>query len=280
MKCPDSIEELDEMVKMIPLCKVTLYEHAKSKIESGAAKSVSEASRQLAEETGKPPGTIRDAIRRESNRRTDEPRQLSKLSGTDKHRPPKLELTTKEKIAVVNHAKLIAQEKHESQIQFRTSFTGDNEWYTPIKYIEAAREVMGSIDVDPASSEFAQGRIRANEFYTIETDGLKKSWVGNIWLNPPYAQPIIYHFIEKFIKEYTSERNVKQAIILTHNYTDTAWFHRAESVVSLICFTKGRVKFEKSDGTIAAPTQGSAFFYYGPHKMKFQQVFGRFGFVR
>jgi len=161
----------------------------------------------------------------------------------------------------------------------RTQFTGENEWYTPIEYIEAAREVLGCIDLDPASSEFGQRRVLAQDFYTKETDGLTKEWTGNIWLNPPYSQPSISQFIEKAVLEW-DEGRIKKAIILTHNYTDTAWFHIAESRAKNLCFTRGRIKFESSDGKIAAPTQGQCFFYYGNNGNKFKEVFIKYGFIR
>jgi len=67
---------------------------------------------------------------------------------------------------------------------------------------------------------------------------------------------------------------------LTYNYTDTAWFHLAESVCAGICFTKGRIKFHNAWGDVAAPTQGSAFFYWGENLYKFTEVFEEYGFVR
>lgn len=161
----------------------------------------------------------------------------------------------------------------------RTSFTGENEWYTPIEYIESARQAMGSIDFDPASSDFAQKRIKAGKFCTATNSGLACKWGGNVWLNPPYAQPLIQNFIEKAVSEWLAGR-INQMIILTHNYTDTAWFHMAEAEALFICFTRGRVKFEKDDGTIASPTQGSAFFYYGNDEGKFKNIFSQYGFIR
>jgi DNA N-6-adenine-methyltransferase (Dam) len=76
-------------------------------------------------------------------------------------------------------------------------FTGNQEWYTPAKYIALAREVMGSIDVDPASNAIAQETVQAATFYTVDDDGLTKEWRGRGWLNPPYNQPEISQFTDK-----------------------------------------------------------------------------------
>ena len=157
--------------------------------------------------------------------------------------------------------------------------TGENEWYTPAQYVEAAREAMGAIDLDPASSDAAQKIIKASEHFTAKQDGLKQAWHGRVWLNPPYAQPLIHQFIEKLIEEATAGR-VDQAIVLTHNSADTLWFHRLEEIAARLCFTKGRIAFVDEDGEPCAPTQGQTFFYCGGNAERFADVFKRFGFVR
>jgi len=156
--------------------------------------------------------------------------------------------------------------------------TGENEWYTPIEYSEAARSVMGDIDLDPASSAQAQETIRALNYFTIEENGLIQTWSGRVFLNPPYTQPDIKNFIQKAVDEFAAG-NIHEAIILTHNYTDTAWFHLASSVCSAICFTRGRIAFVSPEGKKAAPTQGQTFFYYGKNTEAFKREFSTIGLV-
>jgi phage N-6-adenine-methyltransferase len=160
-----------------------------------------------------------------------------------------------------------------------TQGTGENEWYTPSRYVEMARETMGCIDIDPATSIVAQYNIKAKSFFTIEDDGLAKEWNGNVWLNPPYAQPAIQHFVEKLVGEVATRRTT-QAIMLTHNYTDTEWFHIGARACSALCFTRGRIKFVSPEGEEAAPTQGQAFFYFGDRHNDFKKIFSTIGFVR
>lgn len=58
-------------------------------------------------------------------------------------------------------------------------------WHTPQEYIDAARAIMGTIHLDPASDAKANARIQAQKFYSKEDDGLSKEWHGNVFLNPP-----------------------------------------------------------------------------------------------
>lgn len=242
MDCPENLDEWEEIARKLPLCKTTVYDQAEARIESGAARGWKEAEKQIAEETGRPVNTVRQARKREQVKR----------EGYSV--PPK------------------------DNTHFRTSFTGENEWYTPEQYIDAVKEVFGGIiDLDPASNEEAQKAIKAKKFYSIDDDGLKNQWRGKVWLNPPYSQPLIMQFMQKVFDE---SENFDECIVLTNNYTDTRWFHLAESHCSLICFTKGRIKFWNTDNEVSMPMNGQAFFYYGENIDAFRETFKEIGFIR
>ena len=167
----------------------------------------------------------------------------------------------------------------ESQKHIRGTFgTSENEWYTPTEYVELARRVLGEIDLDPASSDGAQTTVKAKEYFTPLENGLRRNWNGAVYLNPPYSQPDIGYFVSKLVAEQKAGR-VTAAILLTHNYTDTAWFHKAAGMCAAICFTRGRVKFQDAEGKPASPTQGQAFFYFGENVALFSSVFKSIGFV-
>lgn len=151
--------------------------------------------------------------------------------------------------------------------------SGNNEWYTPADIIEDARKVIGTITLDPASSEIANRTVKATKFFTAEDDGLIQDWNGeNIWLNPPYSSGLIEKFVDKLLStDYT------QAIVLVNNATDTEWFSRLAEKAEAVVFPKGRVKFHKPDGTTGAPLQGQAIMYFGDGADDFKKVFSKYG---
>lgn len=156
--------------------------------------------------------------------------------------------------------------------------SGDNEWYTPPQYIEAALEVMGGIDLDPASTAAANEVVRADEFYTEANNPLEQPWKGRVWMNPPYARPLIDHFCAKLAEEY-SQGDTTQAITLTNNGTETGWFHALAEVGAAICFPRHRVKFWHPEKDSATPLQGQACIYFGDDIGAFRREFLQFGFV-
>lgn len=156
--------------------------------------------------------------------------------------------------------------------------SGNNEWYTPPEYIEAARDVLGGFDLDPASSEIANRTVKAARFFTAADDGLAQDWpVGRLWMNPPYAQPLIAQFCERFAVEV---KHGSSGIVLVNNATETGWFQNLASVCSAICFPRGRIRYLDATGKPGgAPLQGQAFLYFGDNVPAFGATFSDFGLM-
>jgi len=154
--------------------------------------------------------------------------------------------------------------------------SGENEWYTPEKFIEAARSVMGSIDIDPASSELANKTVKATVFFSKDDCGLTRDWTGNVWMNPPYAQPLMNDFAAKLVDQLS---NIESAIVLVNNATETKWFQSMAQESSAICFPESRIKFVDVNGNLGAPLQGQSILYFGSDAQVFSNIFSKFGLV-
>lgn len=155
----------------------------------------------------------------------------------------------------------------------RDKETGSNEWYTPGVFIEAARDVLGTIDLDPASCETANRVVQAKKIYTVDDDGLGHEWCGRLWVNPPYDDA--GSWIDKLDYEYQTGR-VIEAILTVFANTSTRYFQPLWEYP--MCFPIGRIKFISPDpGKNNSATKDSVFVYFGQNVQRFREVFSQFG---
>lgn len=160
---------------------------------------------------------------------------------------------------------------------YRTVTTGENEWYTPAEYVAMVVDVMGGIDVDPASCEAANAVVGAAIFYDQDSDGLRHPWLGRVWLNPPYSRELMPSFARKLRSEIDAG-NTTEAIMVSHNNTDTQWFHGLAPVCAALCFPSKRIRFYRG-ADVAAPVNGQMFMYFGQRPQVFADVFSSIGNV-
>jgi DNA N-6-adenine-methyltransferase (Dam) len=149
-----------------------------------------------------------------------------------------------------------------------------DEWYTDGPYVEAARAVLGGIDLDPASCAEAQCTVRAKRIFTIKDDGLSKPWKGRVFLNPPFS--LNKRFVPKAIEEYEAGRVSAAVLVLNGQRFDAGWFQPLWHYP--ICFTDHRPVF-KNPGKVVPPSPigGMVFVYLGLNVERFLTVFDQFG---
>ena len=133
------------------------------------------------------------------------------------------------------------------------------EWYTPPWVFE---NLMLSFDLDPCHPTKRLGWIPVKNTYTIDDDGLKMNWLGNVWMNPPYGRET-----KAWIEKLSNHSN---GIALLFARTDCAWFHNFCTKATAINFVRSRIKFIDQNGVIgnSGAGAGSMLVAFGEHNAR------------
>jgi hypothetical protein len=158
------------------------------------------------------------------------------------------------------------------------------EWYTPRDYVEAARKVLGGIDLDPASSDTANALIGATRFATRDQDGLAEGclWRGRVFLNPPGGR--VRDFWRRLLREIRSG-DTTAAIWIGYSLQQLQTLQAADTsgpveMANALCFPRKRIAFLNVHGQPSgSPTHGNYVAYFGPKVALFREVFRGFGEV-
>jgi phage N-6-adenine-methyltransferase len=154
---------------------------------------------------------------------------------------------------------------------------GSAEWYTPAWCIALVRQVLGEIDLDPASSEQANATVQAQRYYTDADNGLLKPWRGRVFLNPPYNGSAAA-WSRRLAAEY-ERGTVQAAILLVFAKLGYQWFTDLFDRYPT-CLVRERISFVSADRTDTSQAKhASAFVYFGPDCARFGAVFAGVGRV-
>ena len=111
-----------------------------------------------------------------------------------------------------------------------------DDWETPQKLYDALNEEYG-FTLDPCASH---ENHKCEKYYTIEEDGLKQDWSGEVvFCNPPYGRNI-----GEWVKKCSDESKHATVVMLIPARTDTSYFHDYIYHKADVEFIRGRLKFE------------------------------------
>ena len=162
--------------------------------------------------------------------------------------------------------------------------SGSQDWGTPLLYVDAVREMLGTIELDPCSNRHSL--VDAAVEYMPPTDGLGESWdYATIYVNPPYGR---YGRYGGRISDWLAKCAAAHAdhgaevIALVPVATNTShWKTSVFGRAAAVCFLYDtRLKFlvNGKEGGKGAP-MSCAMVYWGRRPKRFFDVFIEYGAV-
>jgi phage N-6-adenine-methyltransferase len=129
--------------------------------------------------------------------------------------------------------------------------SASEEWATPGDFMEMLRRRFGPFDLDPAATP---ENAKAERYFTREDDGLKQSWEGRVFCNPPYGRGI-GDWVAKGVQEVGALGAAERVVMLLPARTDTVWWHEyVMRFAHSVHFVRGRLKFGGCDNSAPFPS--------------------------
>ena len=160
--------------------------------------------------------------------------------------------------------------------------SGDVEYGTPGFITDAARAVMGGIELDPASALWANESVGAERIFAKADSALCLPWVAKtLWMNHPFSRDGNPKWIDKLVVEFTAGR-VDRAMCITFAATSEAWFRPLYRFP--MCFLSPRTNYYLPDGSKkVGVTKGSVVTYLCRTEKQakwFDAIFNQYGAVK
>jgi hypothetical protein len=117
-----------------------------------------------------------------------------------------------------------------------------DEWYTPKHVFDALGETF---DLDVAAAHGGPRYVPCAAYLSPSQCGLSTPWCGSfVWMNPPFGgRNGLAPWLDKFFAN-------GNGIALTPDRTSAPWWQDAAERADAIMLTRGKIKFERPDGSI------------------------------
>jgi hypothetical protein len=150
-----------------------------------------------------------------------------------------------------------------------------SELYTPPDLAGRALEILGEIDLDPASDDTGRTHVSSRSRFTAADDGLAHPWHGRIWLFPPAGKRSVW--VAKLLHEYRVGR-IEAALLYDGIDPRAPWFQHVAREAS-VCFTGPLRALNDCGEPIARTRVGSMLCYLGPDTRRFAAATSDLGAV-
>lgn len=147
----------------------------------------------------------------------------------------------------------------------RMASSVNDKWQTPLEVLKAVFNILGVIDLDPASPGADKTVVEAGHYFTEADNGLVQPWQARtVYLNPPYGRTI-GQWTRKLSAEYETG-NTMEFVTLLPARVDTRWWDNFVTHDMIVCFIDHRLKFLNAEYAEEDPAMFPSALIYGPGK--------------